>query len=122
MIVKGKEKILSFTIPLIKGQNKIKMVAFNEANSMESPPALLSIVSNAVLQKPNLYALIIGINIYKNQSIALTYAVPDAIAFGKTLQQSASPLFEKTDIQVLTTPEVTTKEAITKAFEELRRL
>jgi uncharacterized caspase-like protein len=125
LMIKGKEsskeKILSFTIPLIEGQNEIKAVAFNKENSMESNPALVSIVSNAVLQKPNLYALVVGINTYKNQSIALTYAVPDAIAFGKTLQQSASPLFEKTDIQVLTTPDVTTKEAITNALEALRR-
>jgi uncharacterized caspase-like protein len=124
VMIKGKaaadEKMLSFTIPLIKGQNQIKAVAFNHEGSMESNPALVSIVSNAVLQKPSLYALVIGINTYKNQSIALTYAVPDAIAFGKTLQTSASPLFEKTDIQVLTTPEATTKEAITKALEALR--
>ncbi|MEN6621632.1 MAG: caspase family protein [Smithella sp.] len=87
---------------------------------MESNPALVSIVSNAVLQKPNLYALIIGINTYRNKSIALTYAVPDAIAFGETLQKSATPLFGKADIQVLTTPEATTKEAIIKAFAGLR--
>ena len=43
VIVKGKasanERILSFTIPLIKGQNEIRAVAFNGENSMESNPA-----------------------------------------------------------------------------------
>ncbi|MCX5832560.1 MAG: caspase family protein [Deltaproteobacteria bacterium] len=126
VIVKGKasanERILSFTIPLIKGQNEIRAVAFNGENSMESNPALISVISRAAMQKPNLYALVIGINTYRNQSISLTYAVPDAIAFAGTLQKVASPLFEKADIRTLITPEATTKEAITKAFEEVRQM
>ena len=126
VIVKGKasanERILSFTIPLIAGQNEIRAVAFNGENSMESNPALINVISNAVMQKPNLYALVIGINTYRNKSISLTYAVPDAIAFAGTLQKIASPLFEKADIRTLITPEATTKEAITKAFEEVRQM
>ncbi|MDD5285976.1 MAG: caspase family protein, partial [Desulfuromonadaceae bacterium] len=126
LIVKGKEsaneRIMTFTIPLIKGQNKIRAVAFNAENSMESNPALISIISRAVMQKPNLYALVIGINTYRNQSISLTYAVPDAVAFAGTLQEVAAPLFDKADIRTLTTPAATTKEAITKAFEEVRQM
>ena len=124
VIVKGKasanEKMLSFTIPLMEGQNEIRAIAFNKENSMESNPVVVSVISRAVLQKPNLYALVTGINEYKNKSIALNSAVSDAIAFAKTLQKTAAPLFGKTDILVLTTPEATTKEAITNAFEELR--
>lgn len=126
VIVKGKasanEKILSFNIPLIAGQNEIRAVAFNGENSMESNPALVRIISRAVVRKPDLYALIIGINTYRNQSISLTYAVPDAVAFAGTLQKVAAPLFDKADIRTLTTPEATTKEAITKAFEEVRQV
>jgi WD40 repeat protein len=126
LIVKGKaaanERILSFTIPLLKGQNEIRAVAFNGENSMESNPALISVTSKAVMSKPNLYALVIGINTYKNQSISLTYAVPDATAFAGTLKKIASPLFEKADIRTFTTLETTTKEAITKAFEDVRQL
>jgi WD40 repeat protein len=126
VIVKGKasanERILSFTMPLIKGLNEIRAVAFNGENSMESNPALISVISSAVMQKPDLYALVIGINTYRNKSISLTYAVPDAIAFAGTLQKIASPLFEKADIRTLITPAATTKEAITKAFEEVRQM
>ena len=124
LMVKGKlsanEKELSFTIPLIEGQNEIKAIAFNKENSMESNPASVYVISKAVLQKPNLYALVIGINEYKNKSISLNYAVPDAKAFANTLKKTAAPLFGKTDIRMLTTPEETTKEAITKVFEEIR--
>lgn len=55
-----------------------------------------------------------------NKSIAPTYAVPDATAFAKALKSVASPLFDKIDIQLLTTPALTTKENITRAFEGLR--
>jgi WD40 repeat protein len=125
VIVLGKasanEKILSFTIALVQGQNEIRVVAFNQENSMESNPARISVASRAMMRKPNLYALVIGINTYRNQSISLTYAVPDAIAFAGTLKKVAAPLFEKVDILTLTTPEATTKEAITKAFEDVRQ-
>lgn len=125
VIVKSKaaahEEVMTFTIALVKGQNEIRVVAFNGENSMESNPARISVISRAVMQKPNLYALVIGINTYRNQSISLTYAVPDALAFAGTLQKVAAPLFEKVDVRALTTPEATTKEAITKAFEDVRQ-
>ena len=124
VVVKGRESahetMLTFIVPLLDGNNEIRAVAFNQENSMESNPAKISVISKALLRKPDLYALVIGINEYKNKSISLTYAVPDAAAFAETLKKTAAPLFEKTDIQTLTTPEATTKEAITKAFEELR--
>lgn len=124
VMIKGKasahERILSFTIPLIAGQNEIRAVAFNGENSMESNPALVNVISRAVMQKPNLYALVIGINEYKNKSISLNYAVPDAKAFAETLKKTAAPLFEKITVQVLTMLAETTREAITKAFEALR--
>ncbi len=126
IIFKGKaaanEKILSFTIPLLQGQNKIRAVAFNGENSMESNPALISVISKAVVRKPSLYALVIGINSYSNKSISLTYAVPDATAFAGTLQKIAAPLFEKVAVRTLITPAATTKEAITRAFEEIRQM
>jgi hypothetical protein len=125
VIVKSKaaasERSLTFTIPLIKGLNEIRIIAFNGDNSMESNPARISVFSRAMMRKPNLYALVIGINTYRNQSISLTYAVPDAVAFAGTLKKVAAPLFEKVDILTLTAPEATTKDAITKAFEGVRQ-
>jgi len=58
VIVKGKEstteKSLSFTISLIDGENEIKAVAMNLEGSMESNPAVITVISKAVLAKPNL--------------------------------------------------------------------
>ncbi len=124
VIIKGKEsdneKLLSFTVPLIDGQNEIKVIAFNKESSMESNPAAINIISKAILQKPNLYAIVVGINEYRNKSISLTYAVLDAKAFAETLMKSAGPLFENIRIRMLTTFDETTKESITKVFEEVR--
>jgi WD40 repeat protein len=124
VIVKGKEstteKSLSFTISLVDGVNEIKAVAMNLEGSMESNPAVITVISKAVLAKPNLYALVVGINEYKNKSISLSYAVPDALAFAETLRKTAEPLFGKTDIKILTTAEETTKDAVNRAFADLR--
>ncbi len=124
IVIKGREsaneRMLSFTLSLMEGQNEIKAVAFNRENSMESNPAVVSVNSRVMLQKPNLYALVVGINTYKNKSISLTYAVSDAEDFAEALKMAAAPLFEKMDIQLLTTPALTTKEIITQSFEELR--
>ena len=124
VIVKGKEstteKSLSFTISLLDGENEIKAVTMNLEGSMESNPAVITVISKAVLAKPNLYALVIGINEYKNKSISLSYAVPDALAFAETLRRAAETLFGKTDIKTLTTADQTTKDAINRAFADLR--
>ncbi len=124
VIVKGKEstteKSLSFTISLMDGENEIKAMAMNLEGSMESNPAVITVISKAVLAKPNLYTLVVGINEYKNKSISLSYAVPDAMALAETLRKTAGPLFGKTDIKTLTTPEATTKDAINRAFTDLR--
>jgi WD40 repeat protein len=124
VLVKGKEstteKSLSFTVSLMDGDNEIKAVAMNAEGSMESNPAVITVISKAVLAKPNLYALIVGINEYKNKSISLLYAVPDALTFAETLRKTAEPLFGKTDIKTLTTPEETSKDAINRAFAGLR--
>jgi uncharacterized caspase-like protein len=114
------ERTFSFTIPLAEGANEIRAVAFNRENSMESVPAVLSVHSKMVLSRPDLYALIVGIDEYRNKAISLKYAVSDAGAFAAGLKKAATPLFGKTDIQLLSTPETTTKEAIIKAFESLR--
>jgi uncharacterized caspase-like protein len=87
---------------------------------MESHSENIFLISKAFVGKPNLYALAIGINEYRNKSITLNYAVSDATAFAASLKKAASPLFAKTDIRVLSTKEATTKEAIVGAFEELR--
>jgi hypothetical protein len=114
------ERRLSFTLPLAAGENAIKVIAANRDGSMESAPALVVVSSSAAAAKPNLYALIVGIDKYRNESISLSYAASDALAFASTLKEISSPLFGSTDIEVLSSPESTTRDAIVSAFEGMK--
>jgi len=123
IVVKGKEipgqKIIEFRIPLAEGLNKIKVIAFNKDGSMESLPAKATVTAEFKPAKPLLYALIVGIDKYKNKAISLKYSASDALLFSETLKKLAAPLFNKVDITLLTSFEATTKESIQQAFSEL---
>lgn len=121
----GKEtpqgRTLSFTIPLAEGLNELRVAATNQDRSMESAPAQVTVrARTSVAVRPDLYALVVGINMYRNQSIALKYAVSDAEAFAQALREKAGRLYGQVHVQVLTTPETTTRGSLTQAFEQLR--
>jgi len=113
-------RTLSIPVTIVGGANEIKVVASNLEGSMESSPAVVTVTSRAAPARPSLFGLVVGINEYRNQSIALKYAVADAAAFAQALDRSARPLFARTQVRLLTRPEETTKEAIIQAFESLR--
>lgn len=115
------KKVFSFNIPLNFGQNEIMVIVFNKDGSMESRPAKVNVISKLTLQKPNLHAIVIGINEYKNKSISLKYAVPDAQIFSESLKNSSKPLFENIYVKLLTTLEETSKEKIRDAFKEVSK-
>ncbi|MDW7973025.1 MAG: caspase family protein [Thermodesulfovibrio sp.] len=113
----------TYTVKLLSGENTIKAIAFNEDNSMASNPALHRVVSLAkAIKKPSMYAVVIGINEYKNPKLTLKYAVSDARLFAEALKQVGKPLFERVEIRLLTKQEETTKESIKKALEGLKKL
>ncbi|MCA1933406.1 MAG: caspase family protein, partial [Calditerrivibrio sp.] len=113
----------TYTIRLLEGENTIKAVAFNAEGSMASNPAIHRIVSLAKgYKKPSMYAVVIGINEYKNPKLELKYAVADAKLFAETLRKIASPLFEKVNINLLTTKDETSRENIKKTLEGMKAL
>ncbi len=116
--VKG-EKILSFKISLLAGENKITASAFNKRGSMQSNLASVSVNCLAASVKPDLYALIVGIDKYKNKKISLKYSVSDAKAFDQEIKKLAASLFACINTTVLTSRQETTKENIQKAFSQL---
>lgn len=124
IVAKPNEKTVykTYTIKLLNGENTIKAVAFNGDNTMQSNPAYHKVMASLEVKKPSLYAVVIGINEYKNPKLELKYAVADAKLFADTLKQVASPLFEKVEVRLLATKGETTKEAIKKSLEEMKRL
>ena len=113
----------TFTIKLNHGKHIIKVIAFNETNTMASLADTLSVFSSyKEIKRPNIYAVIIGINEYNNPAISLKYAVADAKLFAKTIKKRTKGLYNHIDINLLVTKEQTTKEYITKTLTNLQNI
>lgn len=116
--------IKEYTLKLSHGHNIIKAVAFNGDNSMQSNEATLDIAAAyAQAAKPQIFALVIGINEFKNPKLKLQYPAADANLFAGTLKAASSGLFDKVTIRTLTRREETTSVAILgeiKKFQTLR--
>jgi WD40 repeat protein len=110
-------------VRLVPGVNDIQVIAFNADGSMQSNPARASVLARySPTGKPQLYALVVGIQDFANSSLNLRYSVADANAVAQVLQQKAAPLFEKVNIETLTTQQMTTKEALIAAFARYRTI
>lgn len=110
-------------VRLVPGGNDIQVIAFNADGSVHSNPALASVLARyAPTGKPQLYALVVGIQDFANSSLDLRYSVADANAIAQMLEQKAAPLYDKVNIETLTTRTTTTKEALTAAFARYRTI
>ena len=120
----GQPVLKAYPLKLMKGKNIIKAVAFNGDNSMQSNETMLEVVATyAQSGKPSLYALVIGIDEFKNPKLKLQYSAADADLFAATLRSTSEGLFDRVTIKKMTKPEATTSEAIIreiKSFQALR--
>jgi WD40 repeat protein len=113
----------AYTIKLPKGEHSIKAIVFNKENTMQSKDAVVNIVSTyEFTRKPNIYAVVIGINKYKNPAISLKYAVDDARLFAETIKESTKSLFGEVNVSLLTTEGETSKEHIANTLKSLQNI
>jgi len=113
----------TYKLKLSSGLNSIRAIAFNADNTMQSTDAIYEITASfKSIGKPSLYALVIGINEYKNPKLQLNYAVADATLFANTLRKGAAPLFEKVEVKTLSSKEETTRENILKELKAMQSL
>ena len=113
----------TYQLKLSSGVNVVRAIAFNADNTMQSTDANHEITAAfRAIGKPSLYALVIGINEYKNPKLQLNYAVADSDLFANTLQQGASSLFEKVEVKKLSSKEETTRENILKELKAMQSL
>jgi len=113
----------TYQLKLVSGLNVVRAIAFNADNTMQSTDAIHEITAAfKVVGKPSLYALVIGINEYKNPKLQLNYAVADSDLFANTLKQGASSLFEKVTVKKLSTKEETTRENILRELKAMQSL
>jgi hypothetical protein len=118
-----KEGVLkTYTIALANGENTIKAIAYNADNTMNSREALHKVVAAVQSDKPNLYAIVIGINQFKNPALNLNFAVPDANLFAETLKKHSGDLFGTIQVELLTVKSNTDKNTITEALKNAQKL
>ncbi|MFH1974660.1 MAG: caspase family protein [Pseudomonadota bacterium] len=113
----------TYKLKLSSGLNSVRAIAFNADNTMQSTDAIYEITAVfKSIGKPSLYALVIGINEYKNPKLQLNYAVADATLFADTLKKGASALFDKVEVKQLSSKEETTRENILKELKTMQSL
>ena len=113
----------TYKLKLSSGLNSIRAIAFNADNTMQSTDAIYEITASfKSIGRPSLYALVIGINEYKNPKLQLNYAVADAALFADTLKKGASALFDKVEVKQLSSKEETTRENILKELKTMQSL
>lgn len=91
----------TFKITLANGQNRIKATAFSKQRT-ESIADEIAVFYEGVKKTANLYALIIGINNYKNPKYKLNYALADATAFKQEIENGTQSIFRSVNITFLT--------------------
>ena len=103
--------------------NDIRVVAFNADGSVQSNPAEANVAANFnPTGKPQLHALVVGIQEFEAAGNNLKFSVADATAIAQVLEKKAAPLFGKVNIQTLTTKAQTTKASLMSAFERYRSI
>jgi len=113
----------TYKLKLTSGLNSIRAISFNADNTMQSTDAVQEITASfKSIGKPSLYALVIGINEYKNPKLQLNYAVADATLFADTLKRGALTLFDKVEVKTLSSIEDTTRENIVKELKAMQSL
>lgn len=113
----------TYKVKLSSGVNVIRAIAFNADNTMQSTDAIHEITAAfKAIGRPSLYALVIGINEYKNPKLQLNFAVADASLFADTLKKGASSLFDKVTVRRLSSKEETTRENILKELKAMQAL
>lgn len=115
----GGSQVLPYKVRLVAGTNRLRAIAFNAGNSMQSANANHAIEARIAVGRPSLHAIVIGINDYEDPRLSLRYPVADAQLVAATLRQQAPGLFETVDIVELTSRSQTTRQAIAVSLQRM---
>ena len=114
----------TYTVKLPKGENIISVKAFDRTNSVESELATYKVNSTVKRKvKSNIYALVIGIQEYRNSSFNLANTKADADIVSEVLkQQRHNGLFNEVFVTKLVTKEETSKENILRTLKSFSHI
>lgn len=117
----GARREVSVELQLPRGESEITLTAYNSDNLIESRPAKIRVTVAASQKpsgKPTLYVLAVGVNAYRDSSLALNYSVPDAKALAKLLKECGTGLYQNVVVTQLHDQQAT-RDGIRKAAAEL---
>jgi len=111
--------VIQKNLTLRHGKNLITVTGYNKQGKIESDPVEFPVeINDPMSEKPDLYALCVGISQYRDRSLALKYAADDALSMRQELENRGSSLFRNVKVNVLTDKEAST-DGITAAFKEI---
>lgn len=131
MIEFSKTEVERFFVPGQSNSVKLEGTVRNGSTEILTRGVILTATADANKKPdPNFYAVMVGINDYKDGSLHLNFPSKDAIALGKSVQQSAKNLlgndhvflynintdYSNSSVKVSSTPE---KEGIRKVLQEI---
>lgn len=113
---------VSRTLGLAPGENRIAVLAYNEAGLIASESAEI-VVTSAQSEggaKPRLYVLAVGVNDYWDSALRLSFAASDARSMGDGLKQAGSKLYERVVIRTVLDADATA-EKLDAVFTEMAK-
>jgi Caspase domain len=111
--------VRTFTFRLPPGKHDVEVIAYN-AENLINWTSLKSTVTSTFkpIRKPQLHAVIVGINDYENDKLKLRFATNDATEVAKVLKASGEKLYDQVHVKLLNTRGSTGKTAILQAIKE----
>lgn len=106
------------TVTLQNGSNTLEAFALNGAGLVESVRSSAEVVWRGATEKPDLYVLTAAVNRYRDKSLWLNFAVPDAQAVAEGFQKQQSGLYRSVHVFQLNDGDVT-KENLAAEFSRL---
>lgn len=120
-VLQGKNSVtLETTIPIVAGENKLTVYAFNHDN-IKSTDAIMVVDGDDRLTRPaTAYILAVGINRYSNRRYNLKYAVADAQDFSAEIKRQQEALKRYSTVEIISLADAqATKANITQKLTEL---
>src|SRR5262249_50939236 len=109
-VLLGKSRvILSATIPILAGENKLTTYCFNHDNIKSEDATLTVVGADSLKRKGTLHILAVGVSQYANQEYNLNYTTDDAASLARQLklQQEKLGRFATVNIKTLLNEEAT---------------
>ena len=114
---KGKFATLIQIYPLVAGMNTFSVSGLSKGR-IESIPVEVKIFSESAANVSVCHVFAVGIDKYKNPSMALNFARADAEAFVDSIKSKTGALFQKTEIHALY-DDMATRKAVLDTLEKL---